>query len=335
MAQFPEKLFQILSDADNFNAIAWVPGGTAFQVKDRRLLEGVVLPKYFRHAKLTSFQRQLSLYGIKRRMASDDAYSHPLLIEGHAHLVPKIRRKSKNGGDDEQDGDEQLYHDDAAAVASLTNLGSPRSQQQMQQQQGVPERLAVRTFSSGRAHDPIPVSVHANSATHHGGHEGYGSSRGSYDPFATNVHAHAAYLAGIPDMHSIRTHRMASKVGSDDALEDVTINSDSPRSPRLLGNFSPRLDDPPMIHGRDDDDPYKEREAGSTPTPSLPELGSPDKGLLNLNPGRPLGSIDPTDSQEDLQNPVPLKRAHSLAENSLKHGSVKIVDAKTLLELFR
>jgi hypothetical protein len=103
MAQFPEKLYNILCDPSNREAISWVHG-TAFIVNDRRRLELEVLPKYFRHAKLTSFQRQLSLYGIKRN--SDEAYSHPLLQEGRSDLVHQMKRKSRNkdSGDEGQTG---------------------------------------------------------------------------------------------------------------------------------------------------------------------------------------------------------------------------------------
>jgi len=139
MAQFPEKLYNILCDPSNHEAISWV-GGKAFVVNDRRRLEVEVLPKYFRHAKLTSFQRQLSLYGIKRN--SDEAYSHPMLLEGRPDLVHSMKRKSRvskdSGEEDNTSGarDKEVemspdagplnnYSGTEQSVFAMSHTGSP------------------------------------------------------------------------------------------------------------------------------------------------------------------------------------------------------------------
>ena len=54
-----------------------------------------VLPRHFRHNKLTSFQRQLNLYGFQRISKGADAgrYFHPLFRRGRPDLLGSIKRE--------------------------------------------------------------------------------------------------------------------------------------------------------------------------------------------------------------------------------------------------
>jgi HSF-type DNA-binding len=57
---FPQKLMGILADPTNQDAIAWLPDGQAFVIRDRELFVEIVLPKYFsRKARYSSFTRKL------------------------------------------------------------------------------------------------------------------------------------------------------------------------------------------------------------------------------------------------------------------------------------
>jgi hypothetical protein len=49
--------------------------------------------------KLTSFQRQLNLYGFRRIMKGEDqgAYMHPMFLQGHEELLQKVRREPAPG----------------------------------------------------------------------------------------------------------------------------------------------------------------------------------------------------------------------------------------------
>lgn len=59
---FPRKLFQILCETDPA-VVGWDGDGKSFHIANfEEFIEGV-MPLFYRHNKLTSFQRQLNLYG--------------------------------------------------------------------------------------------------------------------------------------------------------------------------------------------------------------------------------------------------------------------------------
>jgi len=98
---FPRRLMEILEKEDS-TIINWDENGRSFQVLDSERFCKDVLPKYFRHRKLTSFQRQLNLYGFQRVYVGplSCAYYHPLFrkdapancdyIKRHVMKIPHI-----------------------------------------------------------------------------------------------------------------------------------------------------------------------------------------------------------------------------------------------------
>ena len=59
MSSFLDKLRGILDAKEDF--VAWNAAGTTFIVSDHKQFSANVLPRYFRHDRMASFQRQLSL----------------------------------------------------------------------------------------------------------------------------------------------------------------------------------------------------------------------------------------------------------------------------------
>jgi len=94
---FPNKLLDII--AGSRGVVVWAPHGLSFIItcQDRFIEE--VLPKYFRHSKLTSFQRQLNLYGFRRITKGEDtgSYFHPQFRRDAPNLVKMIKRLPGKG----------------------------------------------------------------------------------------------------------------------------------------------------------------------------------------------------------------------------------------------
>ena len=90
---FPRRLMEILETEDS-TIINWDENGRSFQVLDSERFSKDVLPKYFRHRKLTSFQRQLNLYGFQRVHVGPlgGAYYHPLFRKDAPANCDNIKR---------------------------------------------------------------------------------------------------------------------------------------------------------------------------------------------------------------------------------------------------
>jgi len=66
---FPTILHKLLSEADRMgfsHIISWQPHGRCFMIHNPREFVHEVVSRYFKLSKLSSFQRQLSLYGFRR-----------------------------------------------------------------------------------------------------------------------------------------------------------------------------------------------------------------------------------------------------------------------------
>lgn len=99
---FPLKLHAVLDqvEADGLgHVISWQGHGRCFVVHKPKEFVDHVMPKYFRQTKLTSFQRQLNLYGFSRLTRGNDAggYYHELFLRGKQHLCKKMIRTKVKG----------------------------------------------------------------------------------------------------------------------------------------------------------------------------------------------------------------------------------------------
>ena len=69
---FPRKLYELLQHASP-SVVSWLSDGMSFCVLDERAFAEEVIPQYFAHSKMASFQRQLNIYGFRRLIAKGNA----------------------------------------------------------------------------------------------------------------------------------------------------------------------------------------------------------------------------------------------------------------------
>ena len=90
---FPEILHEVLSctDEEVTDAIAWLPHGKAFSIKNPQNLENKVLPRFFGKGKYSSFIRKLNRWGFRQVVAKSGpdsgAFRHELFLRDQPGLA--------------------------------------------------------------------------------------------------------------------------------------------------------------------------------------------------------------------------------------------------------
>jgi hypothetical protein len=99
---FPMKLHSLLERVEVeglSHIISWQPHGRCFCIHQTKEFAERVLPTHLRQGKLTSFQRQLNLYGFARLTRGKDAggYYHELFLRGKGNLTKRMKRTKIKG----------------------------------------------------------------------------------------------------------------------------------------------------------------------------------------------------------------------------------------------
>ncbi|KAL7553713.1 hypothetical protein ACHAWF_017034 [Thalassiosira exigua] len=120
---FPESLYAILSNPDLSNVIEWSSHGRSFRILNRDEFSKSVLPVYYRHSNLSSFNRQLNGYGFKKiRLGPyEKSYFHPFFLRNLPHLVKNMTRRSSEMIPDEGQPD-ILYENQLERVSEARPL---------------------------------------------------------------------------------------------------------------------------------------------------------------------------------------------------------------------
>lgn len=102
---FPEKMHRLLQDCEEngeADVISFFPHGRAFTIHHVERFCREVMPRYFKQSRLSSFQRQLNLYGFRRITSGPDVggYYNELFLKGRPALSIRMRRVgiAKAGG---------------------------------------------------------------------------------------------------------------------------------------------------------------------------------------------------------------------------------------------
>ncbi|XP_042335298.1 heat shock factor protein 3-like isoform X2 [Sceloporus undulatus] len=101
---FLAKLWALVEDPASDDVISWSPNGQNFCILDEQRFAKELLPKYFKHNNLSSFIRQLNIYGFRKVIALESGmmitdkscaieFQHPYFKRGKANLLGNIKRK--------------------------------------------------------------------------------------------------------------------------------------------------------------------------------------------------------------------------------------------------
>ncbi|KAG7368754.1 HSF-type DNA-binding protein [Nitzschia inconspicua] len=171
---FPMKLHSVLErvEAEGLSHIvSWQPHGRCFCIHKPKEFVEIILPTYLRQGKLTSFQRQLNLYGYQRLTRGKDAgaYYHELFLRGKSNLTKRMRRtkikgtKFKAASNPEQEPDFYTMPP-VTAVPQVSDESSSDSDSYHNKHNSFNGTMAMHLggmleFNSNSRFEPIPLQV--------------------------------------------------------------------------------------------------------------------------------------------------------------------------------
>ena len=174
---FPRKLHHILDQIErdgHAHVISWLPHGRAFAIHKPKEFIATVMPHYFQQTKITSFQRQLNLYGFQRltRGRDNGGYYHEHFLRGMAFLTKNIARTRVKGtrfkGASNPEAEPNFYGMRPVGLGAVDQRQAPVQpivvQQQMptQTQMPQPAGLSRRISESSDTSSLSCPSAHAN-----------------------------------------------------------------------------------------------------------------------------------------------------------------------------
>lgn len=122
---FPEKLHRLLTEVEAAclsDVISFIAGGKAFAIHKPDKFFKEIVPKYFRQSRLSSFKRQLNLYGFEliNTGPARGGYYHELFVKDQPELCRRMRRVAVKVQVPQQQGGNQKG-DDFYPLSSWTH----------------------------------------------------------------------------------------------------------------------------------------------------------------------------------------------------------------------
>eukprot|EP00543_Licmophora_paradoxa_P008141 CAMPEP_0202454384 /NCGR_PEP_ID=MMETSP1360-20130828/12135_1 /ASSEMBLY_ACC=CAM_ASM_000848 /TAXON_ID=515479 /ORGANISM="Licmophora paradoxa, Strain CCMP2313" /LENGTH=365 /DNA_ID=CAMNT_0049073689 /DNA_START=1986 /DNA_END=3083 /DNA_ORIENTATION=+ len=131
---FPEKLHRLLLEVEatgRANVISFVANGKAFAIHKPDNFFREIVPKYFRQSRLSSFKRQLNLYGFEliNTGPARGGYFHELFVKDQPELCRRMRRIAVKLHAKQQEIEKQKNEKKEASVfeATISNDGPTQS----------------------------------------------------------------------------------------------------------------------------------------------------------------------------------------------------------------
>jgi hypothetical protein len=105
---FPLKIYRMLEEAEENgqeHILSFLPHGRVFAIHNPNKFMEDIMPTYFSTTRMSSFQRQLNMYGFRRITEGPDkgGFHHKSFLKGKKELVEQIKRKKPLGPNPTQD----------------------------------------------------------------------------------------------------------------------------------------------------------------------------------------------------------------------------------------
>ncbi|EFN80955.1 heat shock factor protein isoform X2 [Harpegnathos saltator] len=119
IAMFLVKLWRLVNDPKTDKFICWSADGKSFIIKDPALFAKELLPHYYKHNHMTSFVRQLNMYGFHKKVSPDLGglrcdkdemeFAHQYFYKECPTLMAYIKRKASSSKTSNQDTAKQPF----------------------------------------------------------------------------------------------------------------------------------------------------------------------------------------------------------------------------------
>ena len=98
MPSFLLKTYEIVDDTAYDDIVSWNKAGDAFIITKTNDFCEKVLPLYFKHKNLSSFVRQLNMYGFHKTKYknNEQCFTHKFFRKDNKKLLLKMKRKTKD-----------------------------------------------------------------------------------------------------------------------------------------------------------------------------------------------------------------------------------------------
>jgi len=102
---FLSKLWKMVDNPESDDLVAWTNSGSSFVILDQMQFSKMILPYYYKHSNISSFIRQLNMYGFHKisgvesgSLKSEEEsleFAHQFFLRGQEGLLDNIKRKVK------------------------------------------------------------------------------------------------------------------------------------------------------------------------------------------------------------------------------------------------